>query len=124
MAGSPQVVTAQPTDLPTAHRVIAELSEQLHKQQRENQILRDKLDSLCRKLWGRSSEQVSEAQLQLAFAQLGQEPPAAASVEPTQVEEMDSGESVHPGRPRRRHPRGRQALPTHLPRRREVNDLG
>lgn len=122
MAGSPPIITPQPTDLPTAHRVIAQLSEQLHKQQREIQSLRDKIDALCRKLFGRSSEQVSEAQLKLAFAQLGQEPPAAAPVEALEAEEMDSGERVHPGRPRRRPP-GRQALPKHLPRRREVNDL-
>lgn len=100
--------------------MIEQLSEQLRQQQRENQILRDKLDALCKKLWGRSSEQVSEAQLKIAFEQLGVEAPPAT--EPAETTEMDSGESLRPGRPRRR-PKGRQPLPANLPRRREVIDL-
>lgn len=121
MAGTPPTLSPPPTDLPTAHRVIAELTEQLQKQQREIQSLRHKLDELCRKLWGRSSEQVSEAQLKLAFEKLGIDPPAPVESEPEQIE-MSSGEQIHPGRPRRK-PKGRQPLPAHLPRRRRVIDL-
>lgn len=110
---------SKPDDLPSAHRLIGELQETLQKQQREIAQLRHKLDELCRRLYGRSSEQVSAAQLKLAFEQLGQEPPAQPA--PEEPVEMDSGESLHPGR--RRRPKGRQKLPESLPRRREVVDL-
>jgi transposase len=121
VAGTTPILPPEPTDLPTARRVISELSEQLKRQQREIEILRDKVDSLCRKLWGRSSEQVSEAQLKLAFAQLGLVPTPAANETP-ETEEMDSGERVHPDRVPRR-PKGRQPLPKNLPRRQELVDL-
>lgn len=111
----------EPADLQSARRLIAELTEKLQKQQREIEQLRHKLDALCRKLWGRSSEQVSPAQLKLAFEQLGQEAPTPAPTEADESE-MDSGEQLHPGRPRRK-PKGRQILPANLPRRREVVDL-
>jgi len=62
---------------------------------------------------------VSPDQLRLAFAQLGQEPPAA----PDEPIEMDSGERPGLGRRRRVPPPGRRPLPAALPRHRVEIDV-
>lgn len=90
-------------DLATARTLIATLQDELTRVQRENTSLRHQLDLLCQRLFGKKSERVSPDQLRLAFAQLGQDPPAAAD-EPI---EMDSGERPGPGRRRRVPPRRR-----------------
>ncbi len=74
-------------DLGTARTLIATLQDELTRVQRENTSLRHQLDLLCQRLFGKKSERVSPDQLRLAFAQLGQDPPAAAD-DPI---EMDSG---------------------------------
>jgi hypothetical protein len=96
-------------DLATARTVIAELQDALGRAERENTVLRQKLDVLCHKLFGKKSEGVSDAQLRLAFAQLAEE--LKPRDEPT---EMDTGE--RPGKPHRRpRPTGRRALPASQP---------
>ena len=77
----------------------------------ENSALRQKLDLLCHKLFGKKSEAVSPDQLRLAFAQLAEE--RRPRDEPT---EMDTGE--RPGKQHRRPPR-----PTSLPRQRIEIDV-
>ena len=106
------------TDLETAQALIATLRGELARAQRENATLREQLDLLCRRLFGKKSERVSPDQLRLAFAQLANEPGPI-----TDPIEMDSGE--RPGRPRRRRvpPPGRRPLPADLPRRRVEIDL-
>jgi hypothetical protein len=105
-------------DLATARTLIATLQAEITKLQREKAALQHHLDILCQRLFGKKSERVSPDQLRLAFAQLANEPGAAA--EPI---EMDSGE--RPGRPRRRPapPTGRRLLPPTLPRQRVEIDV-
>jgi transposase len=105
-------------DLATARTVIADLQAALARVEGENTLLRQKLDVLCHKLFGKKSEGVSDAQLRLAFAQLAEE--LKPRDEPT---EMDSGE--RPGKQHRRPPRptGRRPLPASLPRQRVEIDV-
>ena len=105
-------------DLATARTLIATLHDELTRVQRENASLRYQLDLLCQRLFGKKSERVSPDQLRLAFAQLANEPGAAA--EPI---EMDSGERPGPGRRRRIPPPGRRPLPEALPRQRVEIDV-
>src|ERR1700687_1057194 len=95
-------------DLPTARALIATL-QQLTTSQREIASLRHQLDVLCQRLFGKKSEKVDPRQLQLALAQLSNEPGLVS--EPL---EMDSGETPVRGHARRR-PTGRRPVPSHLP---------
>jgi transposase len=105
------------TDLATARLVIADLQGALGRAERENTILRQKLDVLCHKLFGKKSEGVTDAQLRLAFAQLAED--LKPRDEPT---EMDTGE--RPGKHRRPpRPTGRRPLPSSLPRARIEVDV-
>jgi transposase len=105
-------------DLATARTVIANLQAALARAEGENTLLRQKLDVLCHKLFGKKSEGVSETQLRLAFAQLAEE--LKPRDEPT---EMDTGE--RPGKQHRRpsKPTGRRPLPASLPRQRVEIDV-
>lgn len=106
--------TAQPRDLAEARLLIGTLQEQLQQTQRENELLRHKLDVLCRRLFGKKSEKVDPNQLRLALELLQSE--TGSESEPV---EADSGESPRRGqnRSRRGRPTGRQELPAELPRR-------
>ncbi len=108
----------KPRDLDEALNVIAILHEQLHKSQREVELLRYRLDVLCRRLFGKKSEKVDPNQLQLAFEVLQQ---MGSSTEPL---ELDSSESF-PRVTVRNHQRGkgRRPLPKELPRERLVVDV-
>lgn len=106
------------SDLEEAHARIATLEAELTRAERENAALRQQLDALCQKLFGKKSERVSADQLRLAFAQLAEE--LKPREEPT---EMDTGE-----RPGKRHrsparPTGRRPLPADLPRERVEIDV-
>ncbi|MEZ5417263.1 MAG: IS66 family transposase [Vicinamibacterales bacterium] len=105
------------TDLATAQAVIATLRAELAVVQRENASLRRELDVLCRRLYGKTSEQVDPRQLQLALEQLANEPGAV-----TEPIEMDSGETPVRGHARRRST-GRRPLPASLPRHRVEIDV-
>jgi len=107
------------TDLATAEALITTLRQELAHTRQENATLRQQLDALCRRLYGKTSERVNPDQLRLAFAQLANEP--GASTDPV---EMDSGERPGPDKRRRaRRPGGRRPLPAHLPRRRVEVDV-
>jgi transposase len=101
----------------SAQDVIATLTEKLSATLRENELLRQKLDKLCRRLYGQSSEKVSPEQLALAFAQLPQdevtESAALAAVN------AEAGEQAARKTSRSR-PTGRKPFPKHLPRQRVV----
>lgn len=98
------------TDLASARALIATLQAELGQAQRENARLRQQLDVLCRRLFGKKSEKVDPRQLQLALEQLANEPGPV-----TEPIEMDSGETPVREHTRRRG-HGRQVLPAHLPR--------
>ena len=111
-AGAPEIA-----DLATAQALITALQEQLATSQQEVVSLRHQLDVLCQRLFGKKSERVDPRQLQLALAQLANEPGPV-----TEPVEMDSGETPVRGHGRRR-PTGRRPLPAHLPRRRVEIDV-
>src|SRR5262249_54952727 len=94
------------------------LQTELTRSERENAALRQQLDLLCQKLFGRKSERVSADQLRLAFAELAEA--LKPRDEPT---EMDTGERS--GRQHRRpeRPANRRPLPPHLPRERIEIDV-
>jgi hypothetical protein len=83
----PHSLEAAHAAIVSAQSVIATLSEKLSQTLRENELLKLKIDKLCRRLFGKSSEKVSPDQLALAFAQLPQDAatetdsPASESVE-------------------------------------------
>jgi transposase len=106
------------TDLAQAQTRIATLEAELTRLARENVTLRQQLDLLCQKLFGKKSERVSPDQLRLAFAQLAEE--LKPRDEPTA---MDTGE--RPGKQHRRsgRPTGRRPLPPQLPRERVEIDV-
>ena len=104
-------------DLATARALITALQEQLASSQQEVVSLRHQLDVLCQRLFGKKSERVDPRQLQLALAQLANEPGPV-----TEPIEMDSGETPVRGHVRGR-PTGRRPLPAHLPRRRVEIDV-
>jgi transposase len=108
-----------PPDLEAAKRLIAVLHEQLLSSQREIARLKHKLDQLCRRLFGKKSEKLDPRQLALALEQLAKESGGEAS----DAVEMDSGEPVRWRERIRKAPRGRRALPSHLPRRVVVVDV-
>lgn len=105
-------------DLAQAQTRIATLEAELTRLAHENVTLRQQLDLLCQKLFGKKSERVSSDQLRLAFAQLAEE--LKPRDEPT---EMDTGE--RPGKQHRRsaRPTGRRPLPPQLPRERVEIDV-
>lgn len=105
------------TDVTQAQAIIARQQAEIDRLTRENTVLREQIDEFCRRRFGQSSERVTDDQLRLAFAELGQ--PAPIPGEPT---ETDSGERPGPVRVRRR-PTGRRPLPASLPRERVEIDL-
>ena len=105
------------TDLETARALIATLHAELAQAQHENARLRQQLDVLCRRLFGKKAERADPRRLQLALEQLSNEPGAV-----TEPVEMDSGETPVRGHARRR-PHGRQVLPADLPRETITVDL-
>jgi transposase len=111
---------AEPRDLAEARLLITTLQDRLKKTQRENELLRHKLDVLCRRLFGKKSEKVDPNQLRLALDLLDSE--TGGESEPV---EADSGESPKrgPSRTRRRRPSGRQTLPAELPRQVVTRDV-
>jgi len=104
-------------ELATARALISTLQDQVTTLQRENTSLRQPLDVLCQRLFGKKSERVDPRQLQLALEQLANEPGSV-----TEPIEMDSGETPVRGHTRHR-PTGRRPLPAHLPRRRVEIDV-
>lgn len=110
MTSAPQHL---PQTLEAAHAVIATLSEKLQATLRENELLKQKIDKLCRRLFGKSSEKVSPEQLALAFAQLPKQAPPEEA--PTAVAEASGQEEPTRSRPS---PTGRKPFPKHLPRQR------
>lgn len=101
----------------TARALLTTLQEQVRILQRENAALRQQLDVLCQRMFGKKSERVDPRQLQLALEQLANEPGPV-----TEPIEMDSGDTPVRGHTRRR-PTGRRPLPAHLPRRRVEIDI-
>ena len=67
-----------PTDLSAAHAMIRELYAECHELRGKYEDLQHQLDQMARRMYGRRSEQLDPAQLQLAFAALEVERALAA----------------------------------------------
>jgi hypothetical protein len=110
------------------HATVAELEssrQRLRESQLEIDKLKHRIDWLCRKLFGKSSEKVDPSQLALAFEQLAVEDAAAGTADAKAPEE-DGPVETDSGEPRGRGKKkghGRSALPAHLPRRRVVIEV-
>ena len=93
------------TELRVLREEVASLREALELSRRENVILRQKLDALALRFFGKKSEQLNAAQLELLLSGL-----AEGSVESTEEEEPPAVSA--PRRP-----------PTHTPRLRTPDNL-
>jgi transposase len=115
-ANTTTVTACDPADLPDdpalLKAMLAEALAALRASRQEGDHLRQRVDQLLRRLFGRRSERVNPDQL-LLFA----EPSADEAVAPPPP--TDPSESAKP----RRRGHGRQQLPEHLPRDRRVYEL-
>lgn len=68
---------------------VALLREQVSTLQRENSLLRQKIDALCRRVFGHSSEKIDAAQLELLL-QLAATEAASAKAAPAEIEKTSS----------------------------------
>jgi transposase len=104
-----------PQDLESARSVIAILSEQLDRSQRQIELLTRELQKLINRLYGRKSEKVDPRQLMLLLDGLGIDVPKPFEDDACEIARIPKR---HNGRPT-----GRQPLPKHLPRERRVIDI-
>ena len=84
---------------------VAVLQEALEQARRENTLLRQKLDALARRFFGKKSEQLNAAQLELLLSGL-----AEGSVEIPEVQESPARPTARPSRT----PTRRIRTPDHL----------
>ena len=99
-------------ELATSREEVVALSTANRTLSLANAALEQKIDALCRRLYGRRAEQVDPAQLALAFAELEREQ-AEASPAPSDETEADTGE---PLKKVKRKGHGRKTPPKDLPR--------
>lgn len=111
-----------PTDLATAHALIASLAQRVEKLERTNVALKHELNKLVRQLFGKKTEKLTPQELQLVLDLLSS---GAEGLTGSEVE-ADSGEAPleqpAPAGKKTRH-RGRRPFPKHLERKRVVIDL-
>ena len=100
-----------PDDPLVLQRMIQELLQTVHQQQRENEQLRHRLDLLLKRIYGPRSEQITGPTLFDGF-----EPPQEPTLEPTPEPEPSPAKPKRPGH-------GRQKLSQALPRQRIDHDL-
>src|SRR4051794_17412936 len=86
--------------------------EQLAQAKQEIEFLRQKLDALARQLFGKKSEQLDPAQLQLLFQELEAPGPALGKESGPQSPEADPARPAKAASPRRP---AKPRLPEHLP---------
>ena len=95
-----------PDELRLLRELVSTLQTALEETKKENSLLRQKIDALCRRVWGSSSEKIDSAQLELLL-QLVNGAAAADNLQPATVEK-----SSEPARTRKeRAPR----IPENLP---------
>ena len=105
---------ALPRDLAACHALIAQLIEQLHTSQQNQQRLEHRLEQILRRMYGHSSEKLDANQMALFAGMLeALKAPAAPAAEATPA--------PAPVAPARGH--GRRRLPADLPRQRIVHEL-
>lgn len=104
-----------PTDLSAAHAMIRELYAECHDLRGRYDDVKHQFDQMARRLYGRRSEQLDAAQLQLAFATLQAELAVAGVIASPEAEAPVDARtpSTRPGH-------GRRPLPPNLPRKQRV----
>ena len=113
---TPHGVPQLPDDVATLQRMVLELTDSLHRQQRDNDTLRHRLDLLLRRLYGPRGERFDPSQLLLFVEALSAADAASASPTPPEADTAQVADQ-----PKRRcRPHGRRRLPDNLPR--EVRD--
>jgi transposase len=113
----PQTLEAAHAEIVSAQAVIGTLSKKLAESLHENELLRQKIDKLCRRYFNNGSEKVSADQLAFAFARLAEAESAPAGANSLDLPELPGEEPKHLAR---RKPTGRKPFPPNLPRRRVV----
>jgi len=106
-----------PDDLPLLKTMIVELVTSLHRERRDNDALRQRIDRLLRRLYGPRGERFDPNQL-LLFADLAlaqDPPPTPRDTEATPAEKNP--------KKRRCRPHGRRRMPDHLPRESQHHEL-
>jgi transposase len=103
-----------PGDLASAHAMIREMHARIHDLDARNADLKHQLDLMAKRLYGRRSEQLDPAQLQMAFQLL------QAEMEAKGLEVVAAPEAPEASRRERRLGHGRSPLPKHLARERRV----
>ncbi len=109
-----------PTDVPGCHAMIIELLEGLAERERKNQHMHHQIQSLLRKLYGRSSEKIMDNDMSLfrdIMDQLQPRPEQTPATEPVAQPETT------PSKPNNRHKHGRGKIPADLPREDIIYDL-
>jgi len=106
--------------LDVSHQELLEAKRASRETALEILKLKHRIDWLCRKLFGKSSEKLDESQLTLVFEQLAEGDVSEGATEATAPVETDSAEP-RPGEKKRGH--GRRPLPETLPRRRVVIEV-
>jgi len=106
--------------LDVSHQELVEAKRQSRETALEILKLKYRIDWLCRKLFGKSSEKLDESQLTLVFEHLAEGDVTEGATEATAPVETDSAEP----RPReKKKGHGRRPLPETLPRRRVVLEV-
>lgn len=109
-----QTLTSTQHALRSTQQQLGSTHEQLAQLQQENRLLRQKLDALIRRYFGRSSETLDPKQLELILAGLSAPTPA------TDAEKAAAHATTRGAAPGRARPPVRQPLPEHLPTERVV----
>ena len=112
MSSQPPTKEELETRLATALAEVDGLREQLGSAQVEIRLLRAKLDALVRRIFGKKSEQLSDAQLQLLLQDQAAPPPAQEKEPCPVASEM---QAVGSGKEARRKTKRGPRLPEHLP---------
>lgn len=107
-----------PTDVPGCHALIIQLLEGLAERERKNQHMHHQIQSLLRKLYGRSSEKISDNDMSLFRDIMDQLQPRPEPA-PAPVAEPETT----PSQTKNRHKHGRGKAPADLPRQQIIHDL-
>ena len=109
-----------PADVPGCHAMIIELLERLEERERKNQHMRHQIQSLLRKLYGRSSEKINDNDMSLFRDIMDQLQPRP---EPAPIAQPVAQPEPTPDNNKNRHKHGRSKAPADLPRQEIIHDL-
>lgn len=112
-----------PTDLTACHALIIELLERLAERERNNQHLQHQLQSLLRKLYGRSSEKINDQDMALFRDMMDKLQPRPEPSPETPAPSSMAAPAIIADKPQNHHKHGRQKAAENLPRQEIIHDL-